>query len=135
MRVRIIGDCDTARDIRSSFGRTDIVVSELGADYIVRVTEGDVELVELNGIDCELERRVANCLEKVAKCNPLLDRLGDIRTDNELGVLIPRAWGADRKRSVRDAICRAIQQMAMPNPPKLPDPKPEPPKPWWKVWG
>jgi hypothetical protein len=133
MRIRIDGECDCARDIRSSFGRTDIVIGLVGVDYTLRVEEADVEQPILNGLDCELERRVANCIEHVAKSNVVLDRLGDIRTDAALGIKVPAQWNDEQKRLLRDAVCRAMQQMAMPNPPKLPEPQPEKRK-WWKVW-
>lgn len=88
MRVRVIGDNNAARALRSSLTRAGIVVSDTFPWLSVTIEDGPAPDIVVDGVDSDLERYVVNHICDMAP-GVYLARKGGIRSARALRIQVP----------------------------------------------
>ena len=109
MRIKIIGDCDSARALRgllrkAGFAVTEFLPAELVTElpsggYVVYVEESaEAQHILFDSVDSELE---ANILRHVTLLSPnpvVVDRPGgEVHSDREIRIVVPRQGRGERE--------------------------------------
>lgn len=109
MRIRVIGDSDSAIAIRGMLSQdTSVVVSEVGYVYTVEVIETTGTIPTVDGVDSDWERRFIERISKAAGTDVLLLRVGGIQSDQHIRIGVP---SDSSQPSVERGIFQAILQM------------------------
>lgn len=113
MRVRVIGDSESAVAVRSSlFLSGGVVISEVGYGYTVEIEDqAGWPTPTIDGVDCDFERRLLNSIATVANTPVLMLRPGGVQSDRHVKIGVPT--GAER-HLIEQAIMRAVVQMLVP---------------------
>ncbi len=90
MRIQVTGNCEPAKAVRKGLMAEGFAVTDSFASYQILVEQTDGEIPEVDGIDCELERQIVNCISKLADTDVLLRRCGGVRSDQKIRIAVPR---------------------------------------------
>lgn len=114
MRVRVIGNSQSAAAVRASLHLAGVVVSDSGYGYTVEVNdETEFSIPTVDGVDSDLERKMVNCICVAAETSIVLLRPGGIQSDRHIRIGIPVD---DAAHLVEKGIMRAVVQMLVPAP-------------------
>ena len=114
MRVRVIGNSESAAAVRSSLNLAGVVVSNSGYGYTVEVNdETAFQIPTIDGVDSDFERRFINCICVAADTSVVLLRPGGIQSDRHIRIGVPQSNDAFL---VEKGIMRAVVQMMIPGP-------------------
>lgn len=87
MRINIKGTSESAAVLRGYFIKAGYVISSQSPDYTVHLSDrGEKNRVTVDGIDCELERKVLYELESQGVPEFHLKRAGGVRSDREISI-------------------------------------------------
>jgi hypothetical protein len=100
MRIYVTGDNDAAKLTRASLSRAGFVVAAETPSYhewspfayrLVTIEESqDAAEPEVDGIDCELERRIVQAIAGLSTSGRvLLHRRGGVQSDREIRIVVP----------------------------------------------
>lgn len=105
MRIKIIGENDTARAARTLLRQAGFAVSEFLpaeaitagvcggplAGYVIMIEEGDqTGWIHFDSVDCELERAILRHVTQLSPYPVIVDRPGgQVRSDRELRIVLP----------------------------------------------
>lgn len=139
MRIKVIGDCDSARALRgllrkAGFAVTEFLPAALVAElpsggYVVYLEESsEGEKILFDSVDSELE---ANILRHVTQLTPrpvVVDRPGGaVHSDREIRIVVPT--GSEREATaVEFGVLRGLLDTVH-GAPRAPG---KPPIPWWR---
>lgn len=133
MRIKIIGECESARALRgllhqAGFALTDflptgVLVHGPLAGYVVRIEESAAGgQICFDSVECELERAILRHITQLSPSPVVLDRPGgQVHSDREIRILVPAGMPGDAI-AVEFGVMRGLADV-------LGDPKP---KPFWK---
>ncbi len=140
MRIKIIGDCESARALRGLLRKAGFAVVEFlpaevvaalpGGGYVVEIEEGEAGRpgIYFDSIDSELE---ANILRHTAALSPLpvtVDRPGGkVRSDREIRIVVP-AGNVREQAAVEYGVLRGLMDTIH----GTEKPAGKPPIPWWR---
>lgn len=115
MRICVIGECDTAAGLRGKLVAVGFALtrSELLADAVVAIEEARTELglIEIDAVDCSLERHVINEIARQSKTDIRLRRTGGVRNDRKLRIVAPAGDEADQVAIEIGIVC-GLQRLA-----------------------
>lgn len=90
MRIRVTGDCASAAAIRTGLTLEGLAVTQEGPyTHLLTLLEWSGSLPGVDGIDCDLERMVVNQIALEARTDLVLRRLGGVRNEDSVTVLLP----------------------------------------------
>ena len=139
MRIKIIGENDVARSLRSllrqagfavsEFLPTDAVLNGPQAGYVITIEETDASgWIHLDSVDCPLERRILQHITALSPHPVSIDRPGgEVHSERELRILVPKGDQA-QATAVEFGVLRGFLELIGPKPAKMPEP---PGKPWY----
>lgn len=105
MRVKVVGQNDTATALKGLLRRFKLVPSDTYYTFKVEIVEADVPEIVIDGVDCDLERQVVKYIAERAG-RVVLQREGGNQDDASVKITVPKD---DRKRyAVELGICRAL---------------------------
>jgi hypothetical protein len=128
MRVKVIGECDSARALRGllrqagfavvEFLPADVVKFAPVAGYVVTIEEGAHSVpgkgslgIYIDSSDCPLERNVLRHISQLTKRPVLLDRQGGkVHSDSEIRIIVP--GDADAQQAVEFGVLRGLLDTA-----------------------
>lgn len=123
MRVRIVGDNDSARSVRGLLVKAGVVVSEEAFDFEIVLNRTQEDFPRVDGVDCELERLVVTRLSERTNAGILLARPGGNRSDRKLVIALPNLFSEASLREAEIGIMEGVVQfLAKPanvDPPKV----------------
>ncbi len=101
MRIRVIGDCDSARVLRGLLRKAGFAVTEIlpaalvtelpSGGYVVHLAEGDPGNILFDSVDSELERNILRHVTQLSPNPVVVDRPGgEVRSDREIRIVLPR---------------------------------------------
>ena len=93
MRVRVTGTSGPAKAVRTGLAAEGFAVTDRFSSYQIIVEEAEGDVPEVDGIDCELERQIVNCIAKIADTDVLLRRRGGIESDQRIRIAVPKDDG------------------------------------------
>jgi hypothetical protein len=131
MRIRVDGDCDSARAIRGLIGITGVLVNSPDVYHsrlVVNTAPGGSILFD--SVDSDLEQAVFRQVRKSTQVPVLVDTLNGNRSDRELHITLPTGLSPKFYESVERAIVRGLCFMQTEAEKVLP--APISPLPWWK---
>jgi hypothetical protein len=147
MRIKIIGENDTAKALRTLLRKAGFAVCEFlpaeavtqapVAGYVITIEEsGQSGWIHLDSVDSELEGAVLRHITQLSPHAVSVDRPGgQIHSERELRIVVPAgspAGDAAQAQAVEYGVLRGLLEILGPKPLKLPEP-PAPAKPsWWK---
>lgn len=113
MRIRILGDTDSAASVRGMINQDrSVSLSNIGYLYTVEIINGDFAYPTVDGVDSEWERKFINRIADCAKCDILLIRSCGVTSDQHIRIGIP---DNDNKHLVERGVFQAILQMVNTN--------------------
>jgi hypothetical protein len=89
MRIQVTGGSQSAKAVRTGLAAEGFAVCQRFATYKIQVGETDGAIPEVDGVDCELERQIVNCISRMADTDILLRRPGGVQSDQSIRVLVP----------------------------------------------
>ncbi|MBI3679054.1 MAG: hypothetical protein HY235_01390 [Acidobacteria bacterium] len=90
MRIQVAGTSEPAKAVRTGLAAEGFAVTGHFASYQIFIEETDGAVPEVDGIDCELERQIVNCIARTASTDILLRRPGGIQSDQKIRIAIPK---------------------------------------------
>ncbi len=136
MRIKIIGECESARALRGLLHQAGFALSEFlpaavlvhgpVAGYVISVEEATAPnmagQIYVDSAECELERAILRHITQLAPSPVILDRPGgQVHSDREIRILVPAGKPAEAT-AVEFGALRGLLDV-------LGDPKP---RPLWK---
>jgi len=136
MRIRVLGECDSARALRgllrkAGFAVTEVLPAELlksaqgpAAGYVIRIEESHAVAtgIEFDSIDCELEAAILRHVTQLSPNPVVLDRPGgQVHSDREIRIVVPA--GEEREQqAVEFGVLRGLVEIIhrKAKPPALP---------------
>jgi len=113
MRIKILGDSDSAASIRGMINQDrSVSLADIGYVYAVEIIEGSYEWPTVDGVDSEWERKFINRISDCAGCDILLIRSSGIKSDQHIRIGIPNSGN---QHLVERGIFQAILQMVNTN--------------------
>jgi hypothetical protein len=139
MRVKIIGECESARALRGLLRRAGFAVTEfLPSEAVLRPQAGYVITIEetessgwihLDSVDSALEAAILRHITQLSPHPVSVDRPGGlVHSDRELGIALP-AGDVVQAQAVEFGVLRGLLELAGP---KAYVPEPHPQESWWR---
>lgn len=107
MRLLIEGD-EAAKVINGWIQKAGYVPASKGYDYRVGLSEGNTSVVTVDGIDCDLERKIIRQMELNGVPEFRLKRAGGIRSDKEINIIYPKILQSKVERGVYQGLMSEI---------------------------
>jgi hypothetical protein len=96
MRIRVLGECDTAKAVRGLLSQAGYLLSDGRANYTVHLEEvPGASRIVFDSIDCELERRIFRHTRDLIGQPIAMQTAGGIQRDDEIRIVLP-ARGSER---------------------------------------
>jgi hypothetical protein len=123
MRIKVTGECESARALRGLLRKAGFVVSdalpEVGpvAGYTITIEESDQSgWIHVDSVDGELEAAVLRQITKLSTHPVSLDRPGgQVHSERELRVVVP-AGDAAQQHAVEFGVLRGLLEVCAPKP-------------------
>ncbi len=132
MRIKVSGDCPSAKALRGELAAAGYVVTEHFASYTIMIEESAEQrkAIMIDAIDCELERQVINAVAQNTAIPIVLLRPGGVQSDRAIRVIIPpdEECRIAAERGLLSGLVRAIHSKK----PASDDPAKPKPKPWYR---
>jgi len=126
MRIQIIGDCDSAKSLRGLLGRAGFAISDKNSFYTINLTQNDsLSYVQVDSIDCELERTIIQCIGELGVKQFLLRRDFAMPSDREITITLPEHLSYEVEIGIMRAMIRCVT-------PKNVEVEMIPPTKWYK---
>ncbi len=141
MRIKIIGESETARALRGLLRQAGFAVTEfLPADavtaapiagYVVRIEDTPGQHILFDSVDCELEAAIVRHVTQLSALPVIVDRPGgEVHSDREIRIAVPR--DPQQQTAVEFGVLRGLLDVVHGKGEK-PTIVPMPPrKPWWQ---
>lgn len=94
MRIKVTASSalrcgEVARRLRGMLRLEDFVVTDSRPDYQVEIAASGSQYIEVDGVDCELERQIVNMIAELTETNILLKRAGGVQSDRAIRIGLP----------------------------------------------
>ncbi|MGH9776556.1 MAG: hypothetical protein ACRD50_16615 [Candidatus Acidiferrales bacterium] len=133
MRVKIVGECTSAKSIRSLLRKAGIAVTEfLPADavtklpsggYLITIEESESPNIAFDSADSQLERNILRHVSLLSKLPVIVDRPGGmVHSDCEIRLIVPRN-DSEQQIAVEFGVLRGLvdtignRGLSLPQPP------------------
>ena len=122
MRVRITGECATAKGLRGQLARHDFHLTSHHPHLTVQLEESpDAERHVLDGVGGEIERAILRHLRRQTNTPIEIRTAGGVQSDQEVLMVVPPK--EEERRAAEIAVFRALLEISGQG---------TAPKPWWK---
>lgn len=111
MRIRVLGDCDSAKAVRGYLIDGGLLVDDTVYGYTVEIEETDSTIPVIDAIDSKLESAIVNAVAMLAGTQILLDRPGPNRSDTHIRISVPRSFSIVQKDAVERGIRGGFENM------------------------
>ena len=134
MRVKVIGDGETAKTLRGYLsGFSHAVVVEQAPDFTVKV-RAEAGEATVDGVDGVLEQHVVNQLAEMLGSVTVKRASGTRRDDTSIVVGVPVGKEALAARALFRALAGGVARVSEEKAAEVVPPEPAPKRPWWRVW-
>lgn len=110
MRFRVIGKSESAKAVRTSLFMGGVVVADEGYGFTIEVTDTDLNIPTVDGVDSEIERLMLDRIAEVANTPIMMMRPGGNRSDQHIVIGVPQTG----RHLVERGIAQAVIRMAVP---------------------
>lgn len=111
MRIRVDGDCDSAKAVRGYLADGGFLVDDDVYSYSVCVEETDSPVPVVDGIHCKLESEIVNAIAQLANTQVILDRPGANRSDRSIKIGVPVSFTTQQKDAVERGVRGGFENM------------------------
>jgi hypothetical protein len=140
MRIRIMGDCMSARSLRNLLRSAGFAVTETAPavvrtmplfGYTIYLEEHTDGRIHLDSVDSELEQKIFRHISQLTPTPVVIDRQGgQVHSDREIRILIPCASDQDQQAVELGVLRGLLDTVGDPRAPEATLPMPK--KPWWQ---
>lgn len=134
MRLSIKGETLSAKAIKCGLELEGLPITDIAPDYIVEMGETVKDVVVIDSVDSELERKLINQIAKQADIAIYLQRPGGNQSEFRITINLPKFESPSKIIQIELAIINALVQSFKPNPKPNPPPEIVKPRPWYKFW-
>ena len=114
MRIRVLGDCLSARALRGDLSRAGFAVTDTGARYTLHIEEGYAGEILVDSIDGQIDRAITEHLRALTTTPIKVQTAGGIQSEFEIRMSVPPDQA--EQANIEKAILRGLLSLGDPRP-------------------